>query len=79
MNNEQLPAYPFVEQGTAYESVSVGLTKLEAFTMAAMQGLCACPIKSDEVFPSPEAAWAEVAKHAVMAARATLTELSKQQ
>lgn len=33
-NNQNQPAYPLVEE-------SAGLTKLERFTMAAMQGLCA--------------------------------------
>ena len=80
MDNSQLPAYPLpsglvVEEG----NVCIGITKLEAFTMAAMQGLCSMENKSDQVFHSIEDAYASVAKIAVGIAHATLAELSKHQ
>lgn len=52
--------------------------RLEAFTMAAMQGLCAMNNKSEEVFTSEDESWSFLGKTAVKIARATLTELSKQ-
>lgn len=73
MDNTKQSAYPFVEQGTQYESVSEGMSKLEAFTMAAMQGLCANAMLSDKMGPDA------FAQDAVAIARATLAELQKQQ
>lgn len=47
MENKDQPAYP-IENGTmhiihqtGFDSSLIGLTKREAFTLAAMQGLCA--------------------------------------
>lgn len=83
MENAKLPAYPLVkidEDGRPYfDKRDSGLTKLEAFTMAAMQGLCSMENKSDQVFSSIEEAYATIANIAVGIARATLSELSKQQ
>lgn len=41
MENKDLPAYPILDPHSAY--YREGLTKREAFAMAAMQGLCANP------------------------------------
>ena len=47
MNNQDMPAYPIVAGDYEWH----GLTKLEAFTMAAMQGMLANP---DNTFASAE-------------------------
>lgn len=42
MKNENKPAYPIaVSERTDTSFMEPGLSKLEAFTMAAMQGICA--------------------------------------
>jgi hypothetical protein len=78
MNNQEKPAYPVfnsegfvsfagVDGGYGINSM-LGLTKLEAFTMAAMQGLV-----TDENVPIDD-----LPKIAVNLAKATLAELEKQ-
>lgn len=55
MENKDKPAYPRSgfelsqnDSGYYYDN---GLTKLEAFTMAAMQGLCANTLISESILP----------------------------
>ena len=88
MDNSQLPAYPrtaFDRHGiltTDEEPAFSGLTKLEAFTMAAMQGILANPNAKNIIEvalnynANPDKA---IAMWAISAARATLSELSKKQ
>lgn len=63
MSNKDMPAYPV----PASNMQSLGLTKLEAFTMAALQGLC-----------SADPSWQnidETASKAAAIAEAALAEL----
>jgi hypothetical protein len=82
MNNQEKPAYPVfnsegfvsfagVDGGYGINSM-LGLTKLEAFTMAAMQGLCANP----QVVDGRQ--WTSLHCVAVDIAKTTLAELEKQ-
>ena len=63
MNNQDKPAYPLVAGDQGW----LGLTKLEAFTMAAMQGLV-----TDENVPIDD-----LPTIAANLAKATLAELEK--
>jgi len=86
MDNSQMPASPFYEiqrtdngQVTQWEN-HFGLTKLEAFTMAAMQGLCANGALA--VFANKECSYISVYQISTIAieiAKETLSELSKRQ
>lgn len=76
MDNSQNTAYPVVLPHSECDYTK-GITKLEAFTLAAMQGLCAAPNKSDQILNSSDEAWEFLATHAVKIAKATLAELSK--
>ena len=67
MNNQNEPAYPVLDP-----SDYLGLTKMEAFTMAAMHGICA---NSDDRAVGLVAE--ERAEIAVKIAKATLAELEK--
>ncbi len=53
--------------------ISEGLTKREAFAMAAMQGLCACPLSSDN-----GGGIADYAKDSVKLADALIVALNKE-
>lgn len=59
MNNQDKPAYPCLK--------ALSLTKLEAFTMAAMHGLCS----------NPDARRSDISHDAVILAKHTLAELEK--
>jgi hypothetical protein len=74
--DNSMPAFPSPE---FLGDSGLGLTRLEAFTMAAMQGLAAMQVKSDIVYSSLDEAYAQMAQTAVGIARATLAELSKHQ
>lgn len=82
MNNKDMPTYPTkiqvigrdAETGSWVEGegkLNIGLTKLEAFTMAALQGLCANP----DLTHTPEV---DLGYKAVVYAEATLAELERQ-
>jgi len=77
-----LPAYPIGPDSSLNYPNENGLTKLEAFTMAAMQGLCANTrfLQQTEGLQEREhgATWDCLAMNAVEIAKATLSELSKQ-
>jgi hypothetical protein len=75
MDNSQKPAYPVkrFENKTPY--LEQGLTKLEIYTMAAMQGLCVVFGKNVATGDYAQL----LAKDAVDIAKATLSELSKHQ
>jgi hypothetical protein len=79
MDNSQKSAYPYV---LPYHEAdcSKGLTKLESFTMAAMQGLCHSAginlIQHEELTQSQVNG---IADAAIWIAGATLLELSKQE
>jgi len=80
MDNSKLPAYPIVLPHPEVDHTR-GLTKLEVMTMAAMQGLCANgtlfkAIEQDVNIADPQQF---IASMAVQYAKATLSELSKQQ
>lgn len=82
MNNKDMPTYPTkipvigrdAETGAWVEGegkLNIGLTKLEAFTMAALQGFCAnsvCDLTAENT-----------AKLAVEVAEAALAKLEKKQ
>lgn len=82
MDNSQQPAYPQTCDANGNDAdVYGGFTKLEAFTMAAMQGLLSqddshlfLKISEAKGCTAAEA----LARTAIDVARATLTELSKQ-
>jgi hypothetical protein len=88
MDNEQLPAYPVSvtrewregNNGVMYEIKEdyEGMSKLEAFTMAAMQGLCSgvniCELTANEVVSIAYSA-ADIAERTLI----RLSELQKQQ
>jgi|AraplaMF_Cvi_mMS_1032046.scaffolds.fasta_scaffold33293_4 hypothetical protein len=75
MDNPQMPAYPVTSNNGL-----TGLTKLEAFTIAAMQGLCANPnVVIHEQSHNVVIANGDIALTAYLIARDTLSELSKNQ
>lgn len=67
MENGQISAYPYVTDS----EYATGLSKLEAFTMAAMQGISANNYNDMSI--------GEIADQAIILAEATLRRLSKQQ
>ena len=71
MNNRDIPAYPISEEATdridSDIKIYTGLTKLERFTMAAMQWLCAQGYSDHK----------DLAFDSVAFAKATLAELEK--
>ena len=79
MNNQDMPAAPVPSELLKGQTHSdyyfdySGLTKLEAFTMAAMQGLCANP----QVVDGRQ--WTSLQSVAVDIAKATLAELENQE
>jgi hypothetical protein len=80
MDNPQLPAYPIGPGCSLNYPNENGLTKLEVFTMAAMQGLCANPeaVKYFETSGVIQCT-SDLPKAAANIAKSTLSELSKQQ
>lgn len=75
MDNSTAPAYPTGHEGDP------GLTKLERFTMAAMQGYCANAYFTEVISTDNGIAngYDAIARAAYLAARATLSKLSKHQ
>ena len=78
-DNGNAPAYPKLgawlagPNGSEYVSGSDGLTKREAFAMAAMQGILAGPEAVTEA-----CAPGDIARYAAQAADALLAELAKE-
>lgn len=71
MNNSDMPAMPLGDACVHQSNVNFplsGLTKREAFVMAAMQGLCAYPGATNVE---------KMVRNAVFIADATLAELEK--
>lgn len=86
MDNSQLPAYPVIridEDGHPYsDQRDAGITKLERFTMAAMQGLLSQnDIHLMQKVANKKGVSSEIAlaNTAIEVAKATLSELSKHQ
>lgn len=83
MNNKDMPASPGVryctvkEDGTWSVQISTGLTKLEDFTKAALQGLLANSSLSNSELYGNRSFIKRLAHHAVIAAEETLAELEK--
>lgn len=71
MSNANEPAYPHFDTGET--GTRTGLTKLELFTMAAMQGICVNAGRNGHTFDLAEG----MARDAVKIARAHLAELEK--
>lgn len=88
--NPDEPAFPLADTVDGYEmwweslkpgGVNYGLSKLEIFALAAMQGLCANPAileAQHKAGCSPDSGWRNVAEAAVAQARATLAALEKE-
>jgi len=70
-DNKDLPAYP-IHIDVPPNSERQGLTKIEAFTMAAMQGLCANPFYLETNFGKTIPG---IAEDAIKIAKATLALL----
>ena len=69
MNNKDMPAYPVPNELIDSNEWAPGFTKLEAFTMAVLQGLCAnsaCDLTAERM-----------AKLSVAMAETALAELEK--
>lgn len=79
MYNSELPAYP----GRRFEDgepwFEPGMTKLEAFTMAAMKGLCSAVCHGIECRELTTVDISAISCGAIEIAKATLAELSKHQ
>jgi len=73
--DNSMPAFPSPE---FLGDSGLGLTRLETFTMAAMQGLCANSAFGGPVGPA-ETPEGTLARIAVTIAKAALAELSKHQ
>lgn len=78
MKNEQQSAYP-VALPHPDADYAKGLTKLEAFTMAAMQGLCANAHIWKNAYDNDIDIDCWISVRSSEIARATLSELSKHQ
>jgi hypothetical protein len=79
MDNKNSPAFPVVENGLPFESVSSGLSKREIFAMAAMQGLLSNPDYNCPSRPKDIVTTMNTAKAAIHYADALLNELSTTQ
>lgn len=77
MNNEQQSAYP-VALPHPNADYAKGLTKLEAFTMAAMQGLCANAHIWNNAYHNDIDIDTWIAVRSLQIAKDTLLELEKQ-